>query len=394
MPSSGSGTSEAEGSSSSHTRPSRSSVGNRMRRVSSHIDFREMLAVRERPKDPAAVVGPAVIRTGECLAHRAFAGQQAGSPGAGRYSGGRARRLRHRARGALAPRQRRTSGSCRLAEARTRAQPAGGGAGTGSCSLPQAPWRRYSGRQSTTIVLSACGMARRSMRSSASAASFRSVSRCITCRSRLWPCAYYPEFPGPGSAAAVRQGRRTPRMGRLTSLQPRCHDVRPPTGGRCCCRQLHVLPRREGCEGNTKQDFPTVPASCLQPRHRTPERRVAAPPWRRRRVHVPSRARGVHRQMLLCRRCSTRRDLPMALNIRNRATEELAATLARMTGETKTQAVTRALQDRLERIRRRRAGRTLAAELDEIALHCASLPVLDDRTAADILGYDESGLPD
>ncbi len=84
----------------------------------------------------------------------------------------------------------------------------------------------------------------------------------------------------------------------------------------------------------------------------------------------------------------------MALNIRNRATEELAATLAKLTGETKTQAVTRALHDRLERVRRRRTGRSLAAELDEIALHCASLPVLDHREADDLLGYDERGLPD
>ena len=83
----------------------------------------------------------------------------------------------------------------------------------------------------------------------------------------------------------------------------------------------------------------------------------------------------------------------MALNIRNRTTEELAATLAKLTGETKTQAVTTALRDRLERIRRRRTGRGLADELDEIALHCASLPVLDDRAAEDILGYDERGLP-
>ena len=83
----------------------------------------------------------------------------------------------------------------------------------------------------------------------------------------------------------------------------------------------------------------------------------------------------------------------MALNIRNRTTEELAATLARLTGETKTQAVTTALRDRLERIRRRRTGRDLVDELDEIALHCASLPVLDERTAEDILGYDERGLP-
>lgn len=83
----------------------------------------------------------------------------------------------------------------------------------------------------------------------------------------------------------------------------------------------------------------------------------------------------------------------MALNIRNRRTEDLAATVAKLTGETKTEAVTKALQARLERIRRERAGRDLAGELDEIALHCASLPVLDDRPVEEILGYDERGLP-
>ena len=83
----------------------------------------------------------------------------------------------------------------------------------------------------------------------------------------------------------------------------------------------------------------------------------------------------------------------MALNIRNRTTEELAETLAGLTGETKTQAVTKALRDRLERIRRQRSGRSLAGELDDIALHCASLPVLDARRSDEILGYDENGLP-
>ena len=32
-------------------------------------------------------------------------------------------------------------------------------------------------------------------------------------------------------------------------------------------------------------------------------------------------------------------------------------------------------------------------ELDDIALRCASLPVLDDRSAEEILGYDEHGVP-
>ena len=63
-------------------------------------------------------------------------------------------------------------------------------------------------------------------------------------------------------------------------------------------------------------------------------------------------------------------------------------------GEIKTQAVTRALQDRLERVRRHRSGRSLAGELDAIAVHCASVPVLDDREPEEALGYDERGLPD
>jgi antitoxin VapB len=42
----------------------------------------------------------------------------------------------------------------------------------------------------------------------------------------------------------------------------------------------------------------------------------------------------------------------------------------------------------------KQSGRTpKVTELDAIALHCASLPVLDSRPAEEILGYDELGLP-
>jgi antitoxin VapB len=83
----------------------------------------------------------------------------------------------------------------------------------------------------------------------------------------------------------------------------------------------------------------------------------------------------------------------MALNIRNEEAERLAAALAKLTGETKTEAVRKALKDRLVRVRRERAGRRLADELDDIAKHCAHLPVADARSAEEILGYDENGLP-
>ena len=89
---------------------------------------------------------------------------------------------------------------------------------------------------------------------------------------------------------------------------------------------------------------------------------------------------------------STREDT-MALNIRNRDTEQLAAALAALTGETKTEAVRRALEERLERTRRTRGHKRLVDEINEIADHCSSLPVLDARSADEILGYDEIGLP-
>lgn len=38
-------------------------------------------------------------------------------------------------------------------------------------------------------------------------------------------------------------------------------------------------------------------------------------------------------------------------------------------------------------------GRSLADELDELALACAALPVVDAREPDDLLGYDEAGLP-
>ena len=83
----------------------------------------------------------------------------------------------------------------------------------------------------------------------------------------------------------------------------------------------------------------------------------------------------------------------MALNIRNQHAEELAVTVARLAGETKTQAVTQALQERLDRIRAASVGKNFVEDILEIGRQCAALPVLDDRSADEIIGYDENGLP-
>ena len=83
----------------------------------------------------------------------------------------------------------------------------------------------------------------------------------------------------------------------------------------------------------------------------------------------------------------------MALNIGDPEAERLATELASHAGETKTEAVIKALRERLARIRQPRADHNLAKELEEIADHCASLPLLDSRSVDEIVGYDEQGMP-
>ncbi|HEY3909353.1 MAG TPA: type II toxin-antitoxin system VapB family antitoxin [Stellaceae bacterium] len=83
----------------------------------------------------------------------------------------------------------------------------------------------------------------------------------------------------------------------------------------------------------------------------------------------------------------------MALNIKDPAIEKFVRELAAAAGESVTMAVRRAAEERLQRVRRQRAGRSLAAELVEIGRRCAALPDLDTREADEILGYDEHGLP-
>ena len=88
----------------------------------------------------------------------------------------------------------------------------------------------------------------------------------------------------------------------------------------------------------------------------------------------------------------------MVLNIRNPEAGRLAAEVASLAGETKTDAVILALKERLQRLQRQReAGRVLQRSLihrlDQIALRCAARPILDNRSSDDICGYDANGLP-
>jgi antitoxin VapB len=83
----------------------------------------------------------------------------------------------------------------------------------------------------------------------------------------------------------------------------------------------------------------------------------------------------------------------MALSIKDPETERLAKNLAQLTGESITTATKRAIEERLRRVSGHARKATLLTDLFEIRQRWAAMPVLDDRTAEDILDYDEQGLP-
>lgn len=85
----------------------------------------------------------------------------------------------------------------------------------------------------------------------------------------------------------------------------------------------------------------------------------------------------------------------MALNIKDPATDRLARQLARETGETLTDAVRIAMEQRLARVRRQ-AGAGVEARrlaLQRFIDRGRARPTLDARSADEILGYDADGLP-
>jgi len=84
----------------------------------------------------------------------------------------------------------------------------------------------------------------------------------------------------------------------------------------------------------------------------------------------------------------------MPLNIKNAEADRLARELTELTGESITEAVTTALRERLERESGRRQQHRLLREVARIQERYRSLPLLDPRPADEILGYDESGLPE
>jgi len=83
----------------------------------------------------------------------------------------------------------------------------------------------------------------------------------------------------------------------------------------------------------------------------------------------------------------------MAISIKNPEAERLARELAKRTGESMTEAIVKALRERLQHVTGRRRVVSLAEQIGEIATRCSVLPLLDVRSEEEILGYDEKGLP-
>lgn len=83
----------------------------------------------------------------------------------------------------------------------------------------------------------------------------------------------------------------------------------------------------------------------------------------------------------------------MALSIKDPETERLARALAKRTGESLTIATRRALEERLRRIGATPRRAAMLEDLAAIRRRWAALPVRDQRSADQIIGYDEDGLP-
>ena len=83
----------------------------------------------------------------------------------------------------------------------------------------------------------------------------------------------------------------------------------------------------------------------------------------------------------------------MPLSIKNDATERLARQVANETGESLTEAIQKALEERWERLKARRRKRIVGGQIEDLLRRVDGLPDLDPRQADEILGYDEHGMP-
>jgi antitoxin VapB len=83
----------------------------------------------------------------------------------------------------------------------------------------------------------------------------------------------------------------------------------------------------------------------------------------------------------------------MALNIKHPEADRLARALAQATGESLTVAVLTAIKERLQREAGRGDSEAVRRNIRAIQQRFAVKRLVDPRTADEIIGYDERGLP-
>lgn len=85
----------------------------------------------------------------------------------------------------------------------------------------------------------------------------------------------------------------------------------------------------------------------------------------------------------------------MTLHIKDPKADKLARELAKVTGESLTEAVTNALEEQLKRKKRmtKAAQEARYRRVMQLLEEIDKLPVYDNRTPDEIIGYDENGLP-
>jgi antitoxin VapB len=84
----------------------------------------------------------------------------------------------------------------------------------------------------------------------------------------------------------------------------------------------------------------------------------------------------------------------MALSIKSKEVEQKVRKLAAATGLSITTVVSLAVDEQLKREERKRLNKdAMLAEVRAIADHYLNLPVVDNRSEDEILGYDENGIP-
>jgi antitoxin VapB len=83
----------------------------------------------------------------------------------------------------------------------------------------------------------------------------------------------------------------------------------------------------------------------------------------------------------------------MALSIKDPETDQLARDLAKATGQSLTDAINGALRDKLRLVcGDQRTEEQFIKDAMKIVERSTKRPVLDDRTADEIIGYDDKGL--